>query len=158
LRKILGTIALGLALGTGGFLLGLSAAAQGQPTPGSAADPLATVSYVQSAIQQALAHFNPPPGATGTNAFTVVTLPAGATMTLAAGTEVVLRSGRVTAVASPQGGLADLTGGRDLANGSPVAANHLLLCPRSDGRGLVAVSDAILLVSGGYQIGSGTGQ
>jgi hypothetical protein len=151
MRRALWLVPVGLLLLGGALWLGSRpAGAQGGAVPGSAADPLVTESYVQSAIQAALAHFVPssplPPS------FAVVDVPAGDRLLLGAGAEVVLRSGRATALAGAGGGLADLTAGRDLVSGAAVAPDHLLLCPRADGRGVLAETALILLVEGGYQL------
>lgn len=83
---------------------------------------------------------------------TVVELRAGQILTAEAGTELVVRAGEVVAITSPLGGLADVTAGVDRANGERIPKNHLLLVPRSDGRGLGALTDAVLLVRGPYTI------
>jgi hypothetical protein len=106
------------------------------PEPGSPEDPLISKSYFDR-------H-------TGLH---VVTVPAGAMLACEAGTEVVLRSGKATAVGGALGGLSDVTAGRDLQTGQPVAANHLIIVPRSDGRGLRAVTECVVLVRGPYAVG-----
>ena len=68
------------------------------------------------------------------------------------GAEIILRGGKGRAITSPLGGLADVTQGRDVGSGEVIAANHLLLVPRSDGRGVKAVTDLILLIRGRYWI------
>jgi len=87
----------------------------------------------------------PQPGESGLQ---VYSLPAGAALLAGAGSELILRAGTVTVIAAAAGGLADLTAGRDLQAGEEVSANHLLLVPREDGRGVEAVTDAVLLVRG----------
>lgn len=103
--------------------------------PGSDADPLVAKSYVdkQTVLQ-------------------VLELKDGQTLRAEAGTELVLRAGRAVAVTSPQGGLADLTAGRDIQGGEAVPANHLLLIPRSDGRGLKALTSVVILARGGATV------
>jgi hypothetical protein len=49
------------------------------------------------------------------------------------------------------GGLSDVTGGTDVKHQEAVRSNHLLIVPRSDGRGLLAQTDIVLLVWGLYQ-------
>lgn len=85
----------------------------------------------------------------------VVPVPKGQGLAAGAGTEMVLRSGQARAVAGPAGGVADLTGGKDLGQGAVVPANHLLLAARADGRGISAASDLVVLVRGSF---SYTGQ
>jgi len=133
LALLLAAIAIGFI--GGGFLLGRRAQAQGSgPQPGSAEDPVVTKSYVDQFTT-----------------LQVVSLQAGHQLIADGGTEIILRAGKATAIATG-GGVADLTGGRDLKQGEAIAANHLLLIPRSDGRGLTAVTDAILVVRGTYTI------
>ncbi|MDK2927907.1 MAG: hypothetical protein PWR31_1598 [Bacillota bacterium] len=113
-----------------GHLVGAAA-----PEPGSDADPLVAKSYVDRlAVLQ------------------VLELESGQTVRAAAGTELILRAGRAAAVTSPQGGLADLTAGRDIQAGEAVPVNHLLLIPRGDGRGLKALTPAVILVRGGATV------
>jgi hypothetical protein len=72
-------------------------------------------------------------------------------MILENGTEAVLRSGTATVIAGPNG-LLDMTAGRDIANGESVNRNHLLIAPRSDGRGMRFTSSAWVMVRGGFSI------
>ena len=103
--------------------------------PGTDDDPIVAKSYVDKYVK-----------------LQVVEVQAGQIIEAEAGTEIILRGGRATAVTSEAGGLADVTQGRDLSSGTVIPANHLLLIPRSDGRGLKAESDIILMVRGGYAI------
>ena len=70
-------------------------------------------------------------------------------------TEIILRSGVVTAI-SPFGdqGIADLTASKELYNNDPLVKNNYCLIPRgSDGRGICAENgDAYILVRGEYEI------
>ena len=103
--------------------------------PGSGNDPLVSKSYVDAK--------------TG---YTPIQLTAGQKMTGGAGTEIILRSGIATAIGNSENGIADLTGGTDLMTGTTVELNHLLLVPRSDGRGITAVTDIWVMVRGEYSI------
>lgn len=102
--------------------------------PGTEADPLTSQSYVDRLAR-----------------WEVVVLQPGAVLAAAQGTELVLRSGRAAVVGSPAGGLADVTDGKDLADRETAKANHLLIAPKGDGRGLRAVTQVILLVRGEYE-------
>ena len=82
----------------------------------------------------------------------IVTLTPGQRLIGWAGTEIILRGGRATAIQSELGGLSDVTGGRDIKQDEEIPANHLLLIPRSDGRGIKAVTECILMVRGQYDI------
>ncbi|NLJ34460.1 MAG: hypothetical protein GX349_07725 [Firmicutes bacterium] len=116
------------------FLIRGGVLAQG-PLPGSEDDPLVGKSYVDKYIK-----------------LEVVNLEAGQCLLADGGAEIILRGGQGRAITSPLGGLADVTQGRDVGSGEVIAANHLLLVPRSDGRGVKAVTDLILLIRGRYWI------
>lgn len=99
--------------------------------PGSVDDPVVTKSYVDKAIQ-ALGK-----GSSASSSLTVVELYPGSTLYGFEGTEFIVRTGQVQAVAGKNGdGLTDLTAGADLGAGASVGHNHLLLIARSDNRGL----------------------
>lgn len=116
-----------------GFWYGNASAATNEP--GSAGDPLVTKGYVDALL-----------------VFQVVNVPKNSQLVGEAGTEIVLRAGVGSAVVSPNGGLLDASDGVDLAQGVEVAKNHLLVVPRTDGRGVLAQTDAIFLVKGVYSI------
>jgi hypothetical protein len=71
-----------------------------------------------------------------------------------AGTEIILRysSSSTNAITSDLGGLSDITAGVDLANGEAIPKNHLLIIPRSDGRGVIVNEYAIFMVRGSYTV------
>lgn len=143
LKSVLLAGTAGVILLGSGFWLGQVSAETGDP--GSATDPLVSKSYVDQQVK-ALAD---------QTSFTVVNLPKGATLVGESGTEIVMRAGLTAVVASPLGGLLDATGGRDLPQGYLVESNHLMVVPRSDGRGVLATMDAILMVKGAYTIRTG---
>ena len=87
-----------------------------------------------------------------TAVFSVVTVEEDDTFVAGAGCEFILRGGEATVNASKNGGLSDVTDGADLAQDTPVPANHHLIVPRDDGRGFEAVTDVIILVKGTYEI------
>lgn len=98
--------------------------------PGSVDDPVVTKSYVDQQIRSIS-------GAGAGSTLTVVELYPGQTLYGFEGTEFIVRTGQVQAVAGNNGdGLTDLTAGADLRAGAVVGHNHLLLIPRSDNRGL----------------------
>ncbi|MBR5870629.1 MAG: hypothetical protein IKZ09_06295 [Clostridia bacterium] len=67
--------------------------------------------------------------------------------------EIILRSGNAAALCPGANGLSDLTAGADIMDGTEIDANHLLLVPRNDGRGITVTSDAAyVMVRGTYQI------
>ncbi|RKD30073.1 hypothetical protein [Thermohalobacter berrensis] len=69
-----------------------------------------------------------------------------------AGTEIILRGGQAKAIAGELGGLSDVTGATDIKMNQLIPANHLLIIPRSDGRGVYAEKYAIFMVRGEYEI------
>lgn len=88
----------------------------------------------------------------GDAGFQVVLLNKGKTLLSGAGAEVILRSGKVTAVKGTNGGLANITSAKDLNTGDAVTVNHLLISSRDDGRGIKAAADSYLLIRGTYII------
>lgn len=147
--------------------------------PGSEDDPLITLSYVEKRIEQikyyidqnfeainndsaelkakveqlSLGSNNTNTSGEGTAAkFNVVFLQAGSTVILGESAEVIWRSGKATAVASQNGGITDVTGGVDLPMGQEIPLNHLLIIPRSDGRGAAVTVDSYVMIKGVYTI------
>ncbi|MDO5713767.1 MAG: hypothetical protein Q4Q07_04985 [Tissierellia bacterium] len=110
-------------------------------------DPLITLSYLNERLENL---GSSTPVATGN--LTVVELKPGQSLIGAAGTEMILRTGKATAIASENGGLADLTEGKDIPSGGKIIANHNILLPRSDGRGLKSVTKTIVIVRGTYKV------
>ena len=120
--------------------------------PGSEEDPLVTLSYLELRISQLKDYIDQKissPGnsqpITGTT-YEVVELKKGQCLIAGAGTEIILRSGKATAIEGPRGGLSDVTGARDIKQGEDIPDNHLLIIPRDDGRGVCTLSDSFLLV------------
>ena len=110
-------------------------------SPGSADDPLISKSYVDSTVI---------PYVDKVSTFTVISVPEGSILIGDAGCELILRMGTATVVATEKGGLCDTTIGGDWPTGSEVPANHNLIVPLSDGRGIVADTDIVLMVKGSY--------
>lgn len=117
-----------------GVLVGRATAQTAEP--GTGADPLVSKSYVDQAAL-----------------FRVVEVPAGQAIIGEAGTELVLRGGQATAIVSEQGGLLDVSAGIDTPQGAQIPANHLIVIPRSDGRGFKATTDLVLMVKGRASVG-----
>lgn len=83
--------------------------------------------------------------------YSVVCLKKGQSIT--GNCELILRSGSANARCPGANGLSDLTDGSDLADGTQISLNHLLLVPRSDGRGLTVTSaEAYIMVRGTYTV------
>ncbi len=130
-------LCLGLVMGW----MGRGLAAPEAVLPGSEQDPLVTKSYVEARLAALTA-----------SSLVVVEVPAGRALIGSAGTEMILRGGTAKAIDSEMGGLSDVTAGVDLRKGQAIPANHLLIIPRDDGRGLSAVNAIIVLVRGTYTI------
>lgn len=133
-----------------------------QADPGSAEDPIVTQSYVEQRIQQLRFYVdekvkelkdsaNQKEAAAG-NTYVVVELKAGESLIAGGGTEIIVRSGKVIAIDSPSGGLSDVTAAKDIKKDELVPANHLIIIPRDDGRGIKAQEGSFLLIRGVYQI------
>jgi len=84
--------------------------------------------------------------------FEIVEVKAGGMIYLGDSTEFILRSGEGLAIASTNGGLADLTEGNDIAHSKSVPKNHQILNPQNDGRGVAITVDAWVMIKGAYTI------
>ncbi|MBQ3109793.1 MAG: hypothetical protein IJC69_01445 [Clostridia bacterium] len=111
--------------------------------PGSPEDPLISKSYVET---------NLIPYVNKVSSYTVVNLSANQMLIGDAGCEIILRMGTATVIATEKGGLCDITLGGDWPHGSAVPANHNLIVPLSDGRGIKADTDIIIMVKGTYTL------
>ncbi len=150
MRKILKIgAALGICVSLFGGILGFSA-------PGDTTDPVVTKSYIVDVVVPQMKAYVDQKVGTGSGGggavFTVVNVPAGSTVYGEAGTEIILRMGQGTVIATSKGGLADTTYGYDLPNGTAMPSNHHLIVPVNDGRGFKAVTDVIVMVKGGYTL------
>lgn len=110
---------------------------------GSQSDPFVSKSYVESSII---------PYVNKVSTFTVINLSAGQTLIGDAGCEIILRMGSATVIATQKGGICDTTVGGDWPSGSAVPANHNLIIPLGDGRGIKASGDVIIMIKGSYSI------
>lgn len=122
------------------------AASAAVAAPGSEEDPVVTKSYVDSQIAQIKS------GGVSTESYKAVQLAAGQKLIGKEGTEVILRSGEAAAIDNGANGVSDITGAMDLMTGQSVAQNHLLLIPRSDGRGIQAITEIWVMVRGTYKV------
>ncbi|MCT4542479.1 MAG: hypothetical protein N4A63_02920 [Vallitalea sp.] len=87
------------------------------------------------------------------NKFKILELEEGTKLICSESSEVILRAGKATIIANETGdGISDLTMGIDLAMGVVVPKNHLLLIPRTDGRGLHITSKSWVMIKGDYRI------
>ncbi|OQB13234.1 MAG: hypothetical protein BWY15_01864 [Firmicutes bacterium ADurb.Bin193] len=131
-----------MLVGIIGFGTGVMLAA-----PGDESDPVVTLSYIESVLMPSVTK-----QIEQSQAFQVVNVGQDKRVICEAGTELVLRMGKATVISSEKGGLADITSGVDLQNGSAVPLNSLLIVPLSDGRGVVTQSDVILMIKGKYTV------
>ncbi len=127
--------------------------------PGTEGDPLISKSYIDNVLMPKIEQYveskiaglgSGGNGGGSGEAFQVVSVKAGEEVICSAGTELILRMGKATIIATEKGGLADTTAGFDLADGTQMPANHLLIVPVADGRGLAADSDLLVMIKGGY--------
>ena len=127
-------------------IVGVASVFAAENDAGTATDPVVTKSYVdqlfasisESDISSAV--------------FEVVEVEAGAKIIGAAGTEMILRGGKATAIDNGKDGISDLTAGKDLKTGTSISLNHLLLIPKDDGRGMNCTVQSWVMVKGEYTI------
>lgn len=133
--------------------------------PGSAKDPLVTLSYlnetffndVMQRVDQKIAARNQQLGGQGVSGsqsanFAVVDLAKGQTLMGGVGCEVMLRIGKAVCVSPSTPGLIDETSGTALNNGSALDQNHMYMMT-VEGRGVKAATDTVkVLVRGTYTI------
>ncbi len=139
-------------------------------SPGDSSDPLVTLSYITETlmpeinshidqritqkIDMALASYTPPAKTEANNSFILVNVKKNQTIIGEEGTEFVVRGGSGIIVATSSGGIADLSAGMDLPDGTAFPPNHLLLVPRNDSRGIRFNTDGIVLIKGNYTVKS----
>jgi hypothetical protein len=60
--------------------------------------------------------------------------------------------GSGTIVASDKGGISDVTTGIDLGQGEDMPANHMLIAPLGDGRGVKMTTNGKVMIKGTYTL------
>ena len=122
--------------------------------PGSEEDPLVTKSYIEKRIEQLKYYIDQKISVddSSTSELLIVEVESGQSIIGRAGTEIILRGGIGQVLAGELGGISDITDGRDLQMGEKVPANHLMIIPRNDGRGVYVIEKAIFMVRGTYEI------
>lgn len=125
--------------------------------PGTDANPLVSQDYVDAKINELTAKINALTDAGGNvkaqgEKYVVVDVKANQQLVAGDSTEIILRMGKAKAIGSDMGGLSDVTAGIDIQTGGNIPANHLLIVPRNDGRGLKAVTDVKIMIKGIYAI------
>ena len=128
-------------------------------SPGSSDDPLVTLSYIKDTLLPEIYEYvdakfsKVPAGDTAPGAsFVVVDVKKGQKVVCDAGCELILRMGKATINASQSGGISDVTAGGDLQQGMAMPANHLLIVPLGDGRGVTMTVDGKIMIKGTYTI------
>ena len=125
--------------------------------PGSVDDPIITKSYVDEQIsllkQSLTGDITTQPTSPGTVVpIIVVELTAGDRLIGKAGTEIIVRSGKVVASGDGSNGIPNVTAGVDIRIGNTIPLNHQLIIPRDDGRGFKAQDKVFALIRGDYKI------
>ena len=125
--------------------------------PGSNEDPLVSLSYINDVLMPQIKSYvdsksvaSAPQGTD--SSFYLVNLKAGQTVIGAQGTQFILRMGSASIVATNKGGIADVTAGCDLSLNAQMPANHLLIVPFDDWRGVSMKTDGILMIKGVYSV------
>lgn len=131
------------AFAAGVLFLGAMAGTAGSGQPGSPEDPLVTRSYVDAQLKVYADKYMQ---------WQVVDLSPGQQLEGKAGTEIIVRVGQTVAVDPVGSGIPDLTGGGNIAAGQNVVLNHLLIIPRSDGRGISARTKAVVMYKGEIKV------
>lgn len=170
--KFIGLYLLGILICIGiGVVIGISYGGNSikadSSTPGSIEDPLVSKSYVDMKVADAISSIDvavvepdteqptidQPVTQSAPSLFVVEFVMAGQSLIVDESGEVILRSGSATAIGNAGGnGISDVTSGIDIMDGEEVPWNHLIIVPRTDGRGLYITSDAYIMVKGHYSI------
>ncbi len=134
--------------------------------PGSAEDPLVSVSYVEDKLAELKSEIielveansetvsdDKTNDADVSGTFEAFTFPNGSQLVFGASTEFIVRRGTAVLVDPDQNNLPDLTSGIDIVAGEEIPLNHHMLCPRRDGRGLIVAADSAefwIMIKGEY--------
>lgn len=129
---------------------------------GDADDPFVTLSYITSIFKpsilsevdsriQAAKNDITQLGSGGANDFKVISVASGKTLIGDVGTEIMLRIGTATCVASSSPGLIDSSDAVILSGGGALKTNHLYMVTVED-RGFKATSDVKIVIRGTYTI------
>ncbi|WP_454193526.1 hypothetical protein [Paenibacillus sp. Marseille-Q7038] len=158
------TIAVGSGIWIGSIMNISAEGASVTSQPGTADDPVVTKSYVDQAIKNAgkgsggTTTTPSVPTTPSTNAgdeLKIVVVKPGQRLIAGAGTEFIVRSGKAVIYSADSNGVADLTQGADLGNGTAITNNHLLSFPR-EGRGIEVVQgnkyNLTVMVRGSYNL------
>jgi len=79
----------------------------------------------------------------------VIQVDAGVAIYATDTSEIVLRSGTAKAIGNKYDeGLSDVTSGVDIKDGTKLITNHLIIIPRGDGRGVIAITNCYIMYKG----------
>lgn len=153
-------IIMGIEILLGFIVLTTGATVFANSQAGGASDPLVTRSYVDDQINKVLEKINSSNSGGNTEgsanikqkSFTPVFVTVGQSLYGKEGTEIILRSGKGTAIVPTPEGISNITTGQDLKNNATVGKNHLLITPKDDGRGIKVTENAWFLIRGDYTI------
>ncbi len=128
--------------------------------PGTNDDPLVSLSYITDTlipeihkyVDEKINGLSNGSSSGDAAVFNVVDVKAGQTVKAGKGCEMILRMGSGTIIGSASGGISDVTAGYDLADGTAMPANHLLICPLNDGRGIKVTADGKIMIKGAYTL------
>lgn len=85
--------------------------------------------------------------------FAVIKVETGQKLICEESTELIVRSGNAVAIANAAGdGISDVTAGTDIKTNEQVPLNHLIIIPRTDGRGISIKFQAYVMIKGKYTI------
>lgn len=132
-------------------------------------DPVVTKSYVNDQINNVLKIINDTIGGTKdtpsteetpdaeaptteVTAYIPVLVEVGQSIYGKEGTEMILRSGKGTAIVPGEEGIVNITKGIDIKNNGIINKNEMLIIPRDDSRGVKVTEKAWFLVKGEYEI------
>jgi len=137
------------------LLLGSALAVAAGGAPGSVDDPLVTRSFVESQVNSLVAGSVDEAVKTSVGMYTkwqVMDLAPGQRLEGKAGTELIVRAGKTELVDPVGSGIPDVTTGVNITVGKVLALDHLLIIPRTDGRGIKALSKTIVMYKGEVEV------
>jgi hypothetical protein len=127
--------------------------------PGTDDDPLVSLSYItDTLIPEIHSYVDAKIAKIGNTSageqsvFKVVDVKKGQMIKCGDGCEMILRMGSGTIVASDKGGISDVTTGIDLGQDEAMPANHMLIAPLGDGRGVKMTTNGKVMIKGTYTL------
>lgn len=141
-------------------------------SPGDTSDPIVVLSYLNQRIESLIDDYkleeieeiktqidelengtsSSKEGTTASLSLDIVEIHEGEKIIAKEGTELILRGGEAFIIGSELGGITNITLGKDFVSDMMVPANHLLIVPRDDGRGVYTNDYAIFMVRGEYEV------